>query len=176
MLTSLFLSLSLSLSVFPGCCFVTFYTRKAALEAQNALHNIKTLTGVSVCLSAHVCLSLKASEAENFLFKWRQFQVFNLVSFVRGCNSGKCVKLCWGDRLIVFFFCLESKSDFNEFMICAFWRREWCLLSWNQSPCSRNPDTNVHGRDLSCTLASKNLWSVRFFCINLFGKVINSFI
>ncbi|KAL2102615.1 hypothetical protein ACEWY4_001783 [Coilia grayii] len=28
-----------------GCCFVTFYTRKAALEAQNALHNIKTLTG-----------------------------------------------------------------------------------------------------------------------------------
>uniref|UniRef100_A0A3B5M7H7 CUGBP Elav-like family member 2 n=1 Tax=Xiphophorus couchianus TaxID=32473 RepID=A0A3B5M7H7_9TELE len=31
-----------------GCCFVTFYTRKAALEAQNALHNIKTLTGVSI--------------------------------------------------------------------------------------------------------------------------------
>uniref|UniRef100_A0A8C2R4I7 RRM domain-containing protein n=1 Tax=Capra hircus TaxID=9925 RepID=A0A8C2R4I7_CAPHI len=30
-----------------GCCFVTFYTRKAALEAQNALHNIKTLPGVS---------------------------------------------------------------------------------------------------------------------------------
>ena len=26
-----------------GCCFVTFYTRKAALDAQNALHNIKTL-------------------------------------------------------------------------------------------------------------------------------------
>ena len=30
-----------------GCCFVTFYTRKAALEAQNALHNLKTLTGVN---------------------------------------------------------------------------------------------------------------------------------
>ena len=30
-----------------GCCFVTFFTRKAALEAQNALHNIKTLPGVS---------------------------------------------------------------------------------------------------------------------------------
>uniref|UniRef100_A0A672I7F0 CUGBP Elav-like family member 2 n=1 Tax=Salarias fasciatus TaxID=181472 RepID=A0A672I7F0_SALFA len=29
-----------------GCCFVTFYTRKAALEAQNALHNIKTLSGL----------------------------------------------------------------------------------------------------------------------------------
>ncbi|XP_076467108.1 CUGBP Elav-like family member 2 isoform X11 [Babylonia areolata] len=26
-----------------GCCFVTFYTRKAALDAQNALHNVKTM-------------------------------------------------------------------------------------------------------------------------------------
>lgn len=31
-----------------GCCFVTYYTRKAALRAQDALHNIKTLDGVSV--------------------------------------------------------------------------------------------------------------------------------
>jgi len=30
-----------------GCCFVTVYTRKAALKAQDALHNIKTLAGVS---------------------------------------------------------------------------------------------------------------------------------
>lgn len=29
-----------------GCCFVTFYCRKSAVEAQNALHNIKTLPGV----------------------------------------------------------------------------------------------------------------------------------
>ncbi|XP_011500059.1 PREDICTED: CUGBP Elav-like family member 1 isoform X2 [Ceratosolen solmsi marchali] len=28
-----------------GCCFVTFYTRKAALAAQNALHNIKIFHG-----------------------------------------------------------------------------------------------------------------------------------
>lgn len=32
---------------FSGCCFVTFFTRKAALKAQDALHNIKTLAGVS---------------------------------------------------------------------------------------------------------------------------------
>lgn len=32
-----------------GCCFVTFYTRKAALDAQNALHNLKTLPGVCFC-------------------------------------------------------------------------------------------------------------------------------
>lgn len=32
---------------FPaGCCFITYYTRKSALEAQNALHNMKILPGV----------------------------------------------------------------------------------------------------------------------------------
>ena len=30
-----------------GCCFVTFYKRKRALDAQNALHNVKTMPGVS---------------------------------------------------------------------------------------------------------------------------------
>lgn len=36
-----------SFCIITGCCFVTFYTRKAALKAQDALHNIKTLNGVS---------------------------------------------------------------------------------------------------------------------------------
>ncbi|XP_029667063.1 CUGBP Elav-like family member 1 isoform X6 [Formica exsecta] len=31
-----------------GCCFVTFYTRKAALAAQNALHNVKTFSGINL--------------------------------------------------------------------------------------------------------------------------------
>lgn len=77
------------MSLSPGCCFVTFYTRKAALEAQNALHNIKTLTGVSPpfsstrlpppiihlqqCpeateLSLPSCLSRGKAEAGNALF------------------------------------------------------------------------------------------------------------
>ncbi|XP_070382668.1 CUGBP Elav-like family member 2 [Dermacentor albipictus] len=34
-----------------GCCFVTFYTRKSALDAQNDLHNMKTLPGVSPTVS-----------------------------------------------------------------------------------------------------------------------------
>ena len=46
MLLVLYKHCVVSLSV-TGCCFVTFYTRKAALDAQNALHNIKTLPGVS---------------------------------------------------------------------------------------------------------------------------------
>lgn len=40
-----------------GCCFVTYYSRKSALEAQNALHNMKILPGVGGlllnCLSTH---------------------------------------------------------------------------------------------------------------------------
>uniref|UniRef100_A0AAQ4PYP7 Cugbp, Elav-like family member 2 n=1 Tax=Gasterosteus aculeatus aculeatus TaxID=481459 RepID=A0AAQ4PYP7_GASAC len=49
-----------------GCCFVTFYTRKAALEAQNALHNIKTLTGISLsCVSSS---SLSAAVEDRKLF------------------------------------------------------------------------------------------------------------
>lgn len=36
--------------VISGCCFVTFFTRKAALQAQDALHNVKTLNGVSFTL------------------------------------------------------------------------------------------------------------------------------
>ncbi|KAF7381310.1 hypothetical protein HZH68_016185 [Vespula germanica] len=34
------------IEVTKGCCFVTFYTRKAALDAQNALHNVKTFSGM----------------------------------------------------------------------------------------------------------------------------------
>lgn len=34
-----------------GCCFVTFFTRKAALNAQDAMHNVKTLVGVSTTKS-----------------------------------------------------------------------------------------------------------------------------
>ncbi|XP_061663764.1 CUGBP Elav-like family member 2 isoform X2 [Syngnathoides biaculeatus] len=41
-----------------GCCFVTFYTRKSALEAQNALHNIKTLTGM------HHPIQMKPADSE----------------------------------------------------------------------------------------------------------------
>ncbi|KAM3832708.1 CUGBP Elav-like family member 2 isoform 5-T5 [Vipera latastei] len=41
-----------------GCCFITFYTRKAALEAQNALHNIKTLPGM------HHPIQMKPADSE----------------------------------------------------------------------------------------------------------------
>ncbi|XP_039255011.2 CUGBP Elav-like family member 1 [Styela clava] len=34
------------LTTSKGCCFVTFYSRKSALDAQNELHNIKKLPGM----------------------------------------------------------------------------------------------------------------------------------
>uniref|UniRef100_H2Z623 RRM domain-containing protein n=1 Tax=Ciona savignyi TaxID=51511 RepID=H2Z623_CIOSA len=42
-----------------GCCFVTYYTRKAALDAQNELHNVKTLPGM------HHCVQMKPADSEN---------------------------------------------------------------------------------------------------------------
>ncbi|XP_033740333.1 CUGBP Elav-like family member 2 isoform X9 [Pecten maximus] len=41
-----------------GCCFVTFFTRKAALDAQNALHNIKTMAGM------HHPIQMKPADSE----------------------------------------------------------------------------------------------------------------
>ncbi|MGH0135529.1 UNVERIFIED_CONTAM: hypothetical protein FKN15_023517 [Acipenser sinensis] len=41
-----------------GCCFVTYYTRKAALEAQNALHNMKILPAM------HHPIQMKPADSE----------------------------------------------------------------------------------------------------------------
>ncbi|XP_031634504.1 CUGBP Elav-like family member 2 isoform X1 [Contarinia nasturtii] len=45
--------------VSKGCCFVTFFTRKAALNAQDALHNVKTLAGM------HHPIQMKPADSEN---------------------------------------------------------------------------------------------------------------
>lgn len=42
-----------------GCCFVTFFTRKAALAAQDALHNVRTLP------SMHNPIQMKPADNEN---------------------------------------------------------------------------------------------------------------
>ncbi|XP_041675037.1 CUGBP Elav-like family member 3-B isoform X1 [Drosophila eugracilis] len=46
-------------SISRGCCFVTYFTRKAALRAQDALHNIKTLDGM------HHPIQMKPADSEN---------------------------------------------------------------------------------------------------------------
>ena len=42
-----------------GCCFVTFYSRKSALDAQNTLHNLRTLAG------SHHPIQMKPADTEN---------------------------------------------------------------------------------------------------------------
>lgn len=42
-----------------GCCFVTFITRKAALSAQDALHNVRTLENM------HNPIQMKPADSEN---------------------------------------------------------------------------------------------------------------
>lgn len=42
-----------------GCCFVTYYTRRAALKAQDALHNVKTLNGM------YHPIQMKPADSEN---------------------------------------------------------------------------------------------------------------
>ena len=42
-----------------GCCFVTYYMRKSALDAQNALHNLRTLHG------SHHPIQMKPADTEN---------------------------------------------------------------------------------------------------------------
>ncbi|KAM9545861.1 CUGBP Elav-like family member 1 isoform 43-T49 [Salvelinus alpinus] len=41
-----------------GCCFITYYARKSALEAQNALHNMKILSGM------HHPIQMKPADSE----------------------------------------------------------------------------------------------------------------
>jgi len=48
-----------STGVSRGCCFVTYYTRRDALEAQNRLHNIKVLPGM------HHPIQMKPADTEN---------------------------------------------------------------------------------------------------------------
>ena len=42
-----------------GCCFVTFFTRKSALQAQDALHNVRTLQNM------HNPIQIKPADNEN---------------------------------------------------------------------------------------------------------------
>ncbi|XP_032813943.1 CUGBP Elav-like family member 1-A isoform X2 [Petromyzon marinus] len=55
-------------AVSRGCCFVTYCTRKAALEAQSSLHNIKTLPGMYHPIQMKPADSEKSSVEERKLF------------------------------------------------------------------------------------------------------------
>uniref|UniRef100_A0A8C2R4E6 RRM domain-containing protein n=1 Tax=Capra hircus TaxID=9925 RepID=A0A8C2R4E6_CAPHI len=102
-----------------GCCFVTFYTRKAALEAQNALHNIKTLPGgqegpreskeqaprktrLLPWKVRGVCSGIFSS-AHHALPTWRLYRRFSRRAYIqvytRKLCQIFCTKCCMGSRV-----------------------------------------------------------------------------
>uniref|UniRef100_A0A8C2R496 RRM domain-containing protein n=1 Tax=Capra hircus TaxID=9925 RepID=A0A8C2R496_CAPHI len=102
-----------------SCCFVTFYTRKAALEAQNALHNIKTLPGgqegpreskeqaprktrLLPWKVRGVCSGIFSS-AHHALPTWRLYRRFSRRAYIqvytRKLCQIFCTKCCMGSRV-----------------------------------------------------------------------------
>ncbi|KAH0956373.1 hypothetical protein HN011_009729, partial [Eciton burchellii] len=72
------------------CCFVTFYTRKAALAAQNALHNVKTFSGMR-----HP-IQMKPADSENrngggveFVLREKSYHGYDFVREAISMNSGE---------------------------------------------------------------------------------------
>ena len=56
-----------------GCCFVTFFKRKHALDAQNALHNVKTMPGVSLQQSVYQSGNFIRKTVNIFRSSWKYF-------------------------------------------------------------------------------------------------------
>ena len=80
-----------------GCCFVTFYKRKHALDAQNALHNVKTMPGVSR-LFGFISLLQKLSFLSTFIEENQiMFNHFTVEFFTSFDNFEKLNK-CWKDK------------------------------------------------------------------------------
>ncbi|MBN3315561.1 CELF2 protein, partial [Atractosteus spatula] len=97
-----------------GCCFVTFYTRKAALEAQNALHNIKTLSGMHHPIQMKPADSEKSNEDEMAFYS---FIIFYLLAVEdRKLFIGMVSKKCNENDIRVMF------SPFGQIEECRILR------------------------------------------------------
>ena len=53
-----------------GCLFITFYTRKSALAAQNALHNVRKLPGMSCPIQMKPADAENRNERKLFIGQW----------------------------------------------------------------------------------------------------------
>ncbi len=84
-------------SVFLGCCFVTFFTRKAALLAQDALHNVKTLVGVSIHF--HINIYLVSARIWNCNKHRQTKRVYSAA-----VDAELCL-LCIALRIYIFYMC-----------------------------------------------------------------------
>jgi RNA recognition motif-containing protein len=71
-----------------GCCFVTYYTRKSALDAQNALHNLRTLNG------SHHPIQMKPADAENRNGGEKKTKKLNVLK-IDYCLDFRTKIICW---------------------------------------------------------------------------------
>ncbi|XP_021956300.1 probable serine/threonine-protein kinase DDB_G0282963 isoform X2 [Folsomia candida] len=90
-----------------GCCFVTFYTRKSALDAQNALHNVKTLPGMN-----HP-LQMKPADNEN---RYERKLFVGMIS--RKCNEAEVRNMF--SRFGVIDECTVLRDNNQQSKGCAF--------------------------------------------------------
>ncbi|XP_071134466.1 CUGBP Elav-like family member 2 isoform X20 [Mytilus edulis] len=90
-----------------GCCFVTFYTRKAALDAQNALHNIKTMAGM------HHPIQMKPADSEKRSGETNcgGYQVSRIISYERKLFVGMISKKCSENDIRMIFSPFGSIED-----------------------------------------------------------------
>lgn len=122
-----------------GCCFVTFYTRKAALKAQDALHNIKTLVGVSKLMMMMMMTALQVMQSK---FLWFSLYViffvpcsikrnwsFILCYFISFCLCYIVLCLALHSFYSVMMFTLTPQDEnyFSSFL--RFFRGFFCLYS-----------------------------------------------
>lgn len=104
-----------------GCCFVTFYTRKAALKAQDALHNIKTLVGVS---------NRWADSSRNSFFWFTFFVSFSKVFFFVTFVIDKKTKSFFFSLHVFFFILRLMLSPFVSYhlhLFCSIMRFTYTL-------------------------------------------------
>lgn len=71
-----------------GCLFITYYTRKSALVAQNALHNIRKLPGMSCPIQMKPADAENRNERKLFVGQWNKQNCNEAAVRAMFCNFG----------------------------------------------------------------------------------------
>ncbi|CAL8073745.1 unnamed protein product [Orchesella dallaii] len=98
-----------------GCCFVTFFTRKAALDAQNALHNIKTLPGMNNTVQMKPADNENRHDRKLFIGMisktWNESDVRNLFSRFGTIDDCTVLRLATGQSRGCAFVTFSTKQS-----------------------------------------------------------------
>ncbi|KAG8511842.1 CUGBP Elav-like family member 2, partial [Galemys pyrenaicus] len=139
-----------------GCYFVKFYTRNAALEAQNALHNIKTLSGMhhSIQMKPGNGTEHKAKDHGGLLFTHLEGQRAK-ASAVAPAADAAAYPATWR----VFCSRPQPLAAWLHSAVCIKWRQECFAVTECGnvgSSCSSSPEISHYHQCKSSTLTA--LW------------------